>query len=77
MSKAKRKTATINPGLDPDNCDVLVSLMADYAERRPELEAPMLNIAKRVGLTEVVNRITRLRRYAKSHRVAAAGKGKK
>jgi len=68
VAKTKRSTVNANPGLDPENCQRLEELMMDYAERRHELEAPILNIARQVGLTTVVNRIQRLRRYAKSHR---------
>ena len=68
MAKRKQAAVEANPGLDPENCELLESLMMDYAERRPELEAPLFTIARKCGLTKVANRITRLRRYARTHR---------
>jgi hypothetical protein len=43
-------------------------MMMDYAERKPLLEAPIFRMAKECNLTLVVNRIQRLRSYARSHR---------
>ncbi len=68
MAKKKRAPRRENPGPVTLNRELLETLMMDYAERRSELEAPLLNIARQTGLTAVVDRIMRLRSYAKRHR---------
>ncbi len=70
MAKKKSAAVLANPGLDPDNCERLETMMMDYAERRPDLEAPILTMARECGLQRVVNRIQRLRKYARTRRGA-------
>lgn len=68
MTVKKKRIAPKSNGVQPLNVERLESMLAEWAERRPEIEGRVFNIARECGLQRVVDNITRLRRYAKAHK---------